>query len=138
MTINKYFITILLSISFLNISSILQSENTLAATGDISGVRSFSATPGNQSVHLLWENPQDPNYAGTLIVRSNNQISWTPTDGIENYHVNDEVTNNVKIVYYSTGTEYDDLQLENNTEYVYQAFTYNYDAKYSGGSNQIS
>jgi len=109
----------------------LQAENNLE-------VSNFIANPGNNLNFLNWNNPQSDEHAGTMIVQSlTAEISWGPQNETI-YFADDELSNNLKVIYYSTGSEFEDLDLNNDQTYYYQAFTVNYDIEYSNGSQIIS
>jgi len=82
-------------------------------------VSSFSATVGDNSVGLLWNNPSSGNFSGVRIMKT---IGWYPVDPSDGIRV-----------FEGRGNSYYDVSVVNGTRYYYTAFSYNSDGAYSLG-----
>lgn len=79
-------------------------------------ISNFAATIDNQSNILNWQNPDDSNFAGVLIVRKTGGYPDTPYDGTR--------------IYDGAGASYTDTGLTNGTQYYYRAYAYNSSRQY--------
>ena len=80
-------------------------------------VTSFSVIVGNGINNLLWANPADADFAGTMIRYKTTGYPTGPTDGSQ--------------VYSSTGTSFTHTGLANGVTYYYSAFAYDGFPNYS-------
>jgi len=110
--------------------------HTAYASG-LDNISDFAYTSGDSSITLSWTNPDSLDMAGVLVARSTASISWNPVDGTV-YNFGDNVGTDTTIIYYSTGEEYTDSPLTNDINYYFKAFTFDYDAVYSSGSEELS
>lgn len=91
---------------------------------------------GKAIIHLT--NPDDPNYASTLILRSTSPIDWKPTDG-QSYSEGQTVAANVLVISNAAGTtDYLDTDLDNLQQYYYRVFAINNNLEYSIGKQVTS
>ena len=99
-----------------------------------SPVTNFTAlNPTEDTIDLTWTNPLDEDFAGTLIVRSQNPItSWNPTAGAS-YTIDQVVTEGVIVCYTGADDHFTDTELAPYTIYHYQAFAYDILYNYSSG-----
>jgi len=89
------------------------------------------ALDGKTIIHLT--NPNEPDYASTLILRSTSSISWSPTDG-QSYPEGQTVASGVIVISNSAGTtDYLDTDLTNSQQYYYRAFAVTGSLEYSIG-----
>jgi len=100
-------------------------------------VTAFTASnPTNTTLDLTWTNSLDTDFAGTLIVRSQNAITWVPTPGFR-YNLHEVVVMGVVIRYLGaddhSATPFTDTELSSNTTYHYKAFAYDTSHNYSDG-----
>jgi hypothetical protein len=106
-------------------------------TGSPSPVANFTASnPTDTTINLKWTNPPDGDFAGALIVRSENSITWSPTAGVS-YTIGQVVAEGVTVCYldaddHST-TPFTDTGLTPYTTYYYRAFAYDFFFNYSTG-----
>ena len=95
-----------------------------------------TSNPTHTTIDLTWTKPIDEDFAGALIVRSQNPITWSPTAGVS-YSI-DEVVDSEVIVRcigaddHST-TPFTDTGLSPSTTYYYRAFAYDSEKNYSIG-----
>jgi len=106
------------------------------ADTSIDNVTDINAIPGDNIITLQWTNPSDTNLAGVMIIKSTNNITWIPTNGIV-YSYGENVDTDTNVVYYTTGSEYEDTDVINDINVHYKIFTVNYDVDYSTGSDDI-
>ena len=74
----------------------------------LSSVGSLNAIVANNSVNLSWNNPINPNYKESVVVRKENSKPTSITDGTEIYRGSDE--------------EFIDTTIENNKKYYYAVY----------------
>jgi len=97
-----------------------------------SPVTNFTAlNPTENTIDLTWTNPLDGDFAGTLIVRSQETITWAPTDYVN--PVDQVVTEGVVVRYTGAGDHFTDTGLAPYRIYYYQAFAYDILYNYSSG-----
>jgi len=116
--------------------AVLFSLSNIVSAAQISPVTNFKVISADKLNYIVWTNPNTTEYAGTMIVRSNATISFVPQNG-HVYKSKDIVSPNVEVIYYSTGTFYQDSSLTNGNDYYYKAYAVNYDVEYSVGSVEI-
>jgi hypothetical protein len=92
------------------------------------------AEGGDNLVKLFWNDATSPSY---LLVRSDENISWQPTNGIF-YNIGDKIGDNLKIIYTDSNNQYNDSEVVNNQTYYYRLFSVDDNKQYSLGSNQIT
>ncbi|MFH1352537.1 MAG: hypothetical protein ABIH68_03070, partial [bacterium] len=103
-------------------------------------VSSLSATPSGTvaAVTLGWTNPSDSDYQGTLIVRSTNPVTFTPSDEAS-YTVSQEVETVEYIIHITSAIAKTDSGLNEKTTYYYKAWAYDKVPKYSvAGSSKVA
>jgi len=83
-----------------------------------SPVTNFNALVEEKQIRLTWENPSDPDWIGTRILRKTDGYPLNETDGT--------------VVYDGTGETYTDTGLMNGNTYYYGAF-----ACYDGGNYSV-
>jgi hypothetical protein len=97
-------------------------------------VTNLVARPAYESMKLNWNKPSSEDW--TLIVRSENEITWQPIDGIS-YDINDEPEPGVIVVHNDdenhSQNPFVDEGLTNGITYYYKAFAYNEGRIYSRG-----
>jgi len=108
----------------------------IAYASALDNVSDFAYMAGDSNITLSWINPSSPDMAGVLIARSISSISWAPVDGTV-YNFGSDVGGDISIIYYSTGEEYTDSPLTNGVDYYFKSFTFDYDAIYSSGSEEL-
>ncbi len=86
-----------------------------------SPVSGMIAAPGDAKIGLAWSNPDDSSWAGTLIVRSQDDYPFSPDEG--------------DVVYDGIESDWVDEDLENNIEYYYTAFSYSAGPSYAAVDN---
>ncbi len=102
-------------------------QSGLTAPHEVSGLTVQDST--ETSVSLLWQNPNDYDFAGVIIARSNFPINWRPSDG-QHYHVVPGVMTapEVEIVYKGSGVHaaepWIDEGLTPGQDYYYRAFAF--------------
>ncbi|MBI4457897.1 fibronectin type III domain-containing protein [Candidatus Uhrbacteria bacterium] len=82
-------------------------------------VTNFVAAPGDALVQLTWNNPADPDWAATRIVRKTGSESTGPNDG--------------DIVYEGAAANFTDSSVVNGTTYYYTVYTRDAVLNYSTG-----
>ena len=82
-----------------------------------SPVTAFSVIVGNQLNNLMWNNPADTDFAGTMIRYKTTGYPTSVTDGIS--------------IYSGTSTSFTHSGLANGTNYYYSAFTFDEIPNYS-------
>jgi len=106
--------------------------------GGPSPVTNFTASNRTDTtIDLTWTNPPDEDFAGTLIVRSQDLITWNPTVGVI-YSIDEEVAPGV-IVRFSGAEDHStepftDTGLVPEATYCYKAFAYDTWHRYSKGA----
>lgn len=93
---------------------------TTADTTPPANVSAFTAVGGDAVVHLSWNPPPDPDYAGVRIVRSESGYPSGPFDGV--------------LIYIGNGTAFDDTQVVNGVTYFYGAFAFDTHGNYASGA----
>ncbi|MBC8233185.1 T9SS type A sorting domain-containing protein, partial [bacterium] len=101
-----------------------------------SPVTNFTAlNPTENTIDLTWTNPLDGDFAGTLIVRSQETITWAPTEYVN--PIDQVVPEGVIVCYTGAGDHstipFIDTGLEPYTIYYYRAFAYDILYNYSSG-----
>jgi len=91
-----------------------------SGSGLIPNVLNFKATPGDKHVALSWTNPKTSDFAGVVILRSDQSYiaSYNGTEGI----------------YKGKNNSHIDLELNNDQTYYYTIFSYSTSGTYSSGS----
>lgn len=84
--------------------------------GEVSG---FTATAGDGEIQLSWSNPDDPDFAGVVLVYRTDRYPQAHDDGTE--------------IYTGSGTSFTHTGLTNGTTYYYTIFTYDGALNYSNG-----
>ena len=91
----------------------IQVSDTFTLTtqpNNLEPVLNLVAATSNQLVGLAWQNPVQPEFISTKVVRNQSGVPQDPSDGVE--------------VYFGTNTNVVDQGLENGTQYFYAAFAY--------------
>ncbi len=83
-------------------------------------ISNFEAIPGDQRIGLQWKNPQDSDFAGVKIVRSQDFFPLSPDQGVEIYNGKKEF--------------FLDTELKNGKRYYYTGFAYDKSGNYSSGA----
>lgn len=95
-------------------------------------VTNLSGSAGDATAAISWSNPTDSDFAGTLVVRSDSAITWTPAAGSQ-YTVDVEtpVDTGVYVVLIGTDTDtaFSEGALTNFQDYHYAVFAF--DGKYN-------
>lgn len=84
------------------------------------------------SLQLSWTNAEKESYYATLIVGSDEKITWTPDDG-EAYPVGEEVTDGVFVITKQTDVEFTTEVMTDRKYKYYSAFAFDEDFNYSLG-----
>ncbi|MFC1596017.1 T9SS type A sorting domain-containing protein [Candidatus Margulisiibacteriota bacterium] len=105
-------------------------------------VPSFTAASGVRAANLSWQNSTSVDNLGTLVVRSENPITWTPDnyrDYLDSLDFNSYtalvITPGIKLVYTGAGTTAADTGLTANQTYYYAAFAYDQVFNYAAAVN---
>lgn len=110
--------------------------NTTARTVTIDGlspsdVTNATGTASSGQVSLSWNNPSNPDFATTTILRATSTIGQIPTEGTV-YSVNNTIsTSTVACVVATPGSSCIDTNVVNGTAYYYKIFTADVYANYS-------
>ena len=83
-------------------------------------VQNFSVLSGDEEIHLNWENPGNPDFAGVRILRKTKSYPQNKDDG--------------RIIYVGLDTIFRDLNLQNDTTYYYAAFSFDRVGNFSKGA----
>ena len=91
------------------------------APGDVSGLR---LEAGNKQIQLSWANPSTSDFAGVKVIRKENSIPQSVTDG--------------STIYDGRATSYLDGGLTNGVTYYYAVFSYDEVPNYSAGRRSVA
>ncbi len=108
-------------------SQVSASPGDVVPPGPVSG---FMIETADSALKLVWTNPVDPDFEGTLIKYSGTSFPLTPADG-------SPVENGASGVFYGNATVQDSFMhdgLTNGQEYYYTAFAFDGRLNYSAGA----
>jgi hypothetical protein len=93
---------------------------TLSDSTPPANLMNFQAVGGDGVVHLTWNNPTDPDFAGVRIVRRTDGFPTGPFDGV--------------LIYSGSGVSKDDTQVTNGITYYYGAYAFDTNSNFASGA----
>jgi len=95
-------------------------------------ISNLMATPSQNLIEIVWENPDIPQFSGVMFVKEENgPIGIIPTDGI-NYQIG-ELIGPHEVVCVTSSESFIDNNVQEGNTYYYKGFSYNQNYEYSSG-----
>jgi hypothetical protein len=94
----------------------------------------LGASAGNSQVLLIWANPSETAFSGTLIARSTSRITWVPTNEVTSYSAGSSISSGgktIRFIYNSSGSTTIDATVTNGTQYYYRAYAHDQAGHYN-------